>query len=358
LAAMAGISSGQIYRAAVTANTTMMHLFAGVSPEHLRLEPYVPAFFHGRGLHAVHLKLPIHPDADVLLAPSAGSYVGGDISAGVYAAGIQNKESNSLFIDLGTNGELVLGGKEFLMTCACSAGPAFEGGEITNGMRAARGAIDSVRIDHKSLEPHFTVIGSGESAEVEGICGSGLIDLVEELFVSGCIDSRGKFIREEPQLTGPYNTNRIRRDEFGMTRYSLVFAEEAKNQKEIFISEGDIENFIRAKGAVFSAIRTMLAMLSFSIDDISDVYIAGGIGSGINIEKAVKIGMLPKIPAERYHYLGNTSLAGAKAVLLNAACYDTMQHIADTAVCVDLSHSPDFSTVFAESMLFPIPARG
>jgi uncharacterized 2Fe-2S/4Fe-4S cluster protein (DUF4445 family) len=285
-----------------------------------------------------------------------GSYVGGDISAGVFSSMIYRNESCSLFIDLGTNGELVAGNREFLMTCACSAGPAFEGGDIKCGMRAATGAIDSVRIDKKSLEPIFSIINNEKSGGKStdpipaGICGSGLIDLVSELYTSGLIDSRGKFVQTEAaeQPAG----KRLFRDEYNMARYILVFAE-GENQKELFIDESDIDNFVRAKAAIFSAIRTMLAILDLGIDDIENVYIAGGIGSGINIEKAVSIGMLPDIPANRYHYLGNTSLCGAYAMAQSQKAVQTIDEIAGNMTYLELSSHPSYMDEFVAACFLP-----
>jgi uncharacterized 2Fe-2S/4Fe-4S cluster protein (DUF4445 family) len=358
LAAKAGIEPSQIYRAAIAANTTMTHLFVGVSPEFLRLEPYVPAFFQTNSLAASSLELPIHPDAEVLIAPSVGSYVGGDISAGIFASMIFRKEAHSLFIDLGTNGELVFGGREFLLACACSAGPAFEGGDISCGMRAADGAIDSVRIDRVTLEPNLTVISDAQESVTHkpaGICGSGLIELVAELFESRCIDSKGKFIfpLEDTQKSNPLHVQRLARDEWGMARYTLVFGAETETGKDIFITEGDIDNFIRAKGAIFSAIRTMLAILDFNQGDIDEVYIAGGIGSGINIDKAIRIGMLPNIPGERFHYIGNASLSGAYSMVLSQKAARKIEEIAGNITYLELSSHHSYMDEFVSACFLP-----
>jgi uncharacterized 2Fe-2S/4Fe-4S cluster protein (DUF4445 family) len=347
----------QIYKAATAANTSMTHLFAGVPPEYLRLEPYVPAFFHAKGFKAADLDLPLHPEAEALIAPSVGSYVGGDISAGLFASMIFTKESHSLFIDLGTNGEIVFGNKDFLMACACSAGPAFEGGDISCGMRAITGAIDSVRIDAKSLEPSLTIIGCENGTpgadvprhgtnKAAGICGSGLIDLVAELFASGLVNSRGKFVFE-------HGDKRLCQDEYGMASYVLAFAEETEIGKDIFISEGDIENFIRAKGAIYSAIRTLLAVLGLGIHNIDNVYIAGGIGSGINIEKAISIGMLPNISKERYHYIGNSSLAGAYAMLQSQKVAQKIDEIAGMMTYLELSSHSSYMDEFIAACFLP-----
>jgi uncharacterized 2Fe-2S/4Fe-4S cluster protein (DUF4445 family) len=348
-AAAAGVETAQIYRTAVAANTTMTHLFAGVPPEHLRLEPYVPAFFQGGKWRPVDLGLPVHPGGEVLMAPAVGSYVGGDITAGAFASMIFRKEQSSghcsLFIDLGTNGELVLGGKDWLMTCACSAGPAFEGGDISSGMRAAAGAVEACKVDPETMEPKLTVIGGGKPA---GICGSGLIDLAGELFAAGIINARGKISRED------YSPRpRLRQDVWGMGAYVLAFEEETESGEAIVLTEGDIDNFIRAKGAIFSAIRTMLAMVELNINAVEEVYIAGGIGSGINIAQAVRIGMLPGIPLERYHYIGNTSLSGAWAMAQSEKAFEKIVHIAGSMTYLELSSHPRYMDEFIAACFLP-----
>ncbi|MDR0635783.1 MAG: ASKHA domain-containing protein [Treponema sp.] len=333
LSSRAGIPLEQIYRVAVAANTTMTHLFLGVYPDNLRLEPYVPAFFQAGQLRCVDSGLELHPNAELLLSPAVGSYVGGDISAGVFSSMIFKKRTYSLFIDLGTNGELVFGNDEFLMTCACSAGPAFEGGDISCGMRATDGAVEACRIDEATMEPTLTVIGNGKPV---GLCGSGLIDMIGELFRCGIINARGKLVREG---------KRIRRDEYGMGSYTIT--------QNLSITEGDIDNFIRAKGAIFSAIRTMLTMLDFSMEAIEDVYIAGGIGSGINVEGAIRIGMLPKLPAERYHYIGNTSLYGAYAMAISCGAARRIAEIAQGLTYLELSAHSSYMDEFIAACFLP-----
>jgi uncharacterized 2Fe-2S/4Fe-4S cluster protein (DUF4445 family) len=341
LCAAAGLMPEQIYRAAAAANTTMTHLFAGVSAEHLRLEPYVPAFFEGRGFRASELGIAVHPDAELILAPAIGSYVGGDITAGVFSSMIFRKEEFSLFIDLGTNGELVFGNKDFLLACACSAGPAFEGGEISCGMRAADGAVEACEIDRETMECALSVIGGGKPA---GLCGSGLIDLIGELFRCGIINPRGKFIREG---------ERIRRDPWGAASYTAARAEETENGRDLALTETDIDSFIRAKGAIFSAVRTMLAIVDFSVDAIGAVYIAGGIGSGINVEKAIRIGMFPRLPAEKYHYIGNTSLSGACAMAGSRKAAEKIAGLGRGITYLELSSHPGYMDEFVAACFLP-----
>ncbi|MDR3364301.1 MAG: ASKHA domain-containing protein [Clostridiales Family XIII bacterium] len=339
----AGISPLQIRRAAIAGNTTMIHLFIGVYANNLRLEPYVPAFFAKPRIRGYEADIGIHPDAEILLAPSVGSYVGGDITAGVFAAGIARNDTFSLFIDLGTNGELVFGNKDFLMACACSAGPAFEGGEISCGMRATDGAITACAIDAETMAPAYLVIG-GEGQRPAGICGSGLIDIIGELFKAGIINAKGKFIREG---------ERVRTDEWGFTRYIVVCPDDTITGGEVYISDADIDNFIRAKGSIFSAVRTMLKAMDFEIDMISEVYLAGGIGSGIDVRHAIDIGMLPDIELERYHYIGNTSLSGAYAMLVSDLAAERIEEIAGGMTYLELSTFPGYMDEFVAACFLP-----
>ena len=338
----AGLLPENIYRVTVAGNTTMSHLFLGVNPEYLRLEPYVPAFFESGPLKSADLNLGVHPDADVIIAPAIGSYVGGDITAGVFSSMIFKKETLSLLIDLGTNGELVLGNKDFLMSCACSAGPAFEGGDISCGMRATDGAIEACHVNKDTMEPAIMVVGAVDQKPA-GVCGSGLIDLIGELFRCGIINARGKFIKE---------CGRIRRDEWGNARY--VIAEPAGGAiREVSLSESDIDNFIRAKAAIFSAVQTMLAILDLSVDAIDDIYVAGGIGGGINMRQAIRIGMLPNLPVKKYHYIGNSSLHGAYAMLTARHAGEMVTEIGRNMTYLELSSHPGYMGEFVAACFLP-----
>jgi uncharacterized 2Fe-2S/4Fe-4S cluster protein (DUF4445 family) len=339
----AGISGESIYRAAVAGNTTMAHLFLGVSPEHLRLEPYVPAFFEGGPFRAGDAGLDLHPEAELLLAPAIGSYVGGDITAGTFASGIFKKAAPSLLVDLGTNGELVFGNADFLLSCACSAGPAFEGGDISCGMRAADGAVEACRIDGETMEPELRIIGAA-GQKPAGVCGSGIIDLIGELFRCGIINARGKFIREG---------RRVRRDPWGAGGYVTAFAGETESGGDLILHETDIDNFIRAKGAIFSAIRTMTAAVDMAMDDIAEVFVAGGIGSGINVEHAIRIGMFPRLPPERYRYIGNSSLAGAYAMLVSRGAGGKLAEVSRGITYLELSSHPGYMDEFVAACFLP-----
>ena len=339
----ANINARSILRLSLGANTTMNHLFLGVDAEPVRMEPYIPSFFSWEGLLAGDLKLPANPLAPVLIAPNIGSYVGGDITAGTLASGIWDKDEMSLFIDLGTNGELVFGNRDFLMSCACSAGPAFEGGDISCGMRATDGAVEACTIDCATMEPTVSVIGD-PGQKVVGICGSGIIDLISELYRCGIINAKGLFAREG---------ERVKRDAHGMGRYVIAFANESETGREIAINEVDIDNFIRAKGAIFSAIDTLLNSVDMTVDMIDKVYVAGGIGSGINMKNAVNIGMLPDVELEKFHYIGNSSLTGAYAMVISDDANEKTKEVAANMTYLELSTYPGYMDSFVAACFIP-----
>ena len=339
----AGISARSILRLSVGANTTMNHLFVGVDAGPVRMEPYIPSFFRWEGLLAGDLKLPANPLAPVIIAPNIGSYVGGDITAGTLASGIWDKDEMSLFIDLGTNGEIVFGNRDFLMSCACSAGPAFEGGDISCGMRATDGAMEACTIDKDTMEPTLSIIGD-EGQKCVGICGSGIIDLISELFRCGIINAKGLFVREG---------DRVKRDAHGMGRYVVAFPEDSETGREIALNEVDIDNFIRAKGAIFSAIDTLLSSVDMTVEMIDRVYVAGGIGSGINMKNAVNIGMFPDVELEKFHYIGNSSLTGAHAMVISDEANAKTLEVAANMTYLELSTYPGYMDSFVAACFLP-----
>lgn len=339
----AGVEAERILRCCVASNTTMNHLLLGVDADPVRMEPYIPTFFRWDGLKAGDIRLIANPDARVVLAPNIGSYVGGDITAGTLTSRIWDKDEFSLFIDLGTNGEIVFGNRDFMMSCACSAGPAFEGGDISCGMRATDGAVEAVTIDRETLEPVLSVVGKPGQKPV-GICGSGIIDVIAELYRTSAISAKGHFVREN---------RRILRDEHGMSRYVLAFDSESDTGREIAITEVDIECFIRAKGAIFSAIHIMLSSLDMDVSVLEHIYVAGGIGSGINMDNAVRIGMFPDVDRELFAYIGNSSLAGAYALTLSTAAEEKVQQLASNMTYLELSTEPRYMEEFVAACFLP-----
>ena len=341
LCKQAGLEQTSILRLCIASNTTMNHLLVGIPADPIRTEPYIPAFFHLNDLHARDLSLPVHPDAAVRIAPNIGSYVGVDITAGTFAGLLWDKDELSLFIDLGTNGEIVFGNRDFLVSCACSAGPAFEGGDISCGMRATDGAIEAVTIDEATLEPSLEILGNQKPI---GLCGSGIIDAIAELFRCGAINARGTFIRE---------SSRIAHDRHGAGRYILAFPEESADGREIALNEVDIMNFIRAKGAVYSAIDTLLSAMDMDESVLEGIYVAGGIGSGINMKNAVSIGMFPNVPQELFHYIGNSSLSGAYAIALSDEAEEKSAQIARSMTYMELSTHPGYMDAFVAACFLP-----
>ena len=343
LCASAKIDADCILRCCVASNTTMNHLLLGVDADPVRMEPYIPTFFHWDGLKAGDIRFVANPDAKVVLAPNIGSYVGGDITAGTLTSRIWDKDEFSLFIDLGTNGEIVFGNRDFMMSCACSAGPAFEGGDISCGMRATDGAVEAVTIDRETLEPTLSIVGK-EGQKPVGICGSGIIDVIAELYRTSAISAKGHFVREN---------RRILRDEHGMGRYVLAFSNESDTGREIAITEVDIECFIRAKGAIFSAIHIMLSSLDMDVSVLEHIYVAGGIGRGINMENAVRIGMFPDVDRALFQYIGNSSLAGAYALVLSNAAEEKVHELASNMTYLELSTEPKYMEEFVAACFLP-----
>lgn len=338
-----GITRKHIYRISIAGNTTMEHLLLGVFADPVRLEPFVPSFFSSGNLRAADVLPGLNSAATLVLAPNVGSYVGGDITAGVLSSELWRREELSLFIDLGTNGEIVLGNSDFMLTCACSAGPAFEGGEISHGMRATVGAIEEISIDAESMEPSYSVIGD-EGTKPVGLCGSGLIDIVASLFRTKIIDPKGHFRREG---------KRVLHDEHGQGRYVIAFEDESADGSEVSINETDIDNFIRAKGAIFSAVLLMLRKLDMTPDVLDYIWIAGGIGSGIDFKSAITIGMFPDVELDKFHYIGNSSLTGSYAALLAKDAEDKVEELARNMSYVELSNEAGYMDEFVSACFLP-----
>lgn len=330
-----------IVKATITGNSTMIHLLLGIPAESIRLSPFVTAVNHIPLLTAKEVGLAIHPEATVDCLPGVASYVGADISAGVLSSGMDDSEMVSLFLDIGTNGETVLGSNEWLVTCACSAGPAFEGAGVQHGMRATRGAIEEVWINGETYEPTYRVIGD---AAPKGFCGSGLISLLAEMFFTGVIDKSGHFNHTLP-------TKRIRQGEHGW-EYVVVWAEEGAG-KDISITYVDVDNLLRAKAAIYAGFVVLAEGVGFPLEAVERVLIGGAFGKYINVEKAVEIGLLPDMPWENFHFLGNTSVLGAYYALLDPQLRDRVADIASRMTYVELSADNSFYEAFTSALFLP-----
>jgi uncharacterized 2Fe-2S/4Fe-4S cluster protein (DUF4445 family) len=337
-----GFGAEDVYLASISGNTTMIHLLLGLEPRYIREEPYTPTVSHVPVTPARELGIEMNPEGRVLFAPAVGSYVGGDITAGLLATPVlRSSKKISLFIDAGTNGELVVGNKEWLVTCACSAGPAFEGSGTKCGLPAVTGAIEKIRFQDDG-ELSYEVIGGGAP---KGLCGSGLVDLLAGLFVHGYINRQGKF---NEQKAG----DRIWRNGRDI---GFVVEEAGKSYwgKDIIITEKDIANLIRTKGAVFSACALLLKNIGSEFEAIDSIFIAGGFGNRLDIENAVRIGLLPDIARTRFHYLGNTSLRGASLLLLSEKNRKLVKAIARKVTYIELNAEPGYMNEYTGSLFLP-----
>jgi len=339
LVGAAGIKHEDINCFVAAGNTTMTHLLLGLDPRHIRVEPYIPTANQFPQFQAAELGWHGHPKAILHCMPCVSSYVGGDITAGVLACGMNDQPQVSALIDVGTNGEIVIGNREWLVCCSCSAGPAFEGGGVKCGMRAMQGAIEKVRING-SKTVYWTVGGT----KARGICGSGLVDAIAELMAEQIIDQSGRFIRyEHPRVQVV--------DE--VAEFILAQPGESATGEAVVITEDDIGNIIKSKGAVLAAMKVLLENLEVSFNDLETLYVAGGFGAHLDIDKAVFIGLLPDIPRERIRFIGNSSLAGARIALLSTEGFRKAENIAKQMTYFELSIHPEFMSEFIAALFLP-----
>ena len=322
----------------IAGNTTMTHLFLGLDPSSIREEPYIPTANMFPLSYAGELGIKVHPSVPVYMFPCVSSYVGGDIVSGILASRVHKKEEISIFIDIGTNGEIVIGNSEWLIAAACSAGPCFEGSGIKHGMRATDGAIEGVMINPDTRELEIKVIG--EESEPIGICGSGMIDAIAEMFIAGILDPKGKLQKEV--------SDRVRDGED-----SPEFVVYSGNGRDIVLTEPDIENLIRAKAAIYAGFTTLLTEVGLTFNDVSKVYIAGGFGKFLNVEKAIILGMLPDLPKDKFEYMGNTSIIGAFLCLLSQKMRAEAEEISKKMTYIELSVSRSFMDDYVSGLFIP-----
>jgi len=333
------INTGNIIGVVAAGNTTMSHFLLGLMPCNIRLEPYVPTATVYPQVLAAELGIKVHPQAIVEVMPGVASYVGGDIVAGVLAAGLADKPEVKCLIDVGTNGEIVIGNNEWLVCCSASAGPAFEGGGARSGMRASKGAIQKVKISDGQVS--YQTIGR---ARPRGICGSGFIDAIYEMVRNGIIEPQGRFdlSREDDRI--------VREDD---PRYILALPEESETGAPVTISEAEIGNLIKSKGAVFAAMKSLIDYVGLGFDDLDTIYVAGGFGSSLDIPKAVAIGLLPDIDRSRIQFIGNSSVMGARMALLSGPAFDKATDIARRMTNIELSSYPPFMNEFVAALFLP-----
>ena len=342
LSEKAGIETEKIAGMSVAGNTTMTHFLLGLDPYGLCREPYIPVINKPAIIEAKKLDLNIHPMAPILIFPNVGSYFGGDLIAGILALGMTDNKDVSILVDVGTNAEVVLGNREWLMACAGAAGPALEGGVAKMGMMAGPGVIDKISIDSPSDTFRIRTI---EDKPPLGICGSGLIDLVAQLFLSGMIDMRGRFVASR--------CGARLKSVAGMAQLVVVHAEDSANGKELTISQSDIDTLLRSKAAMYTILTTVTKMVHLSMKDIKHFYISGTFGSFIDPKSAITIGMLPDLPLKTYHPAGNTSLTGAELALLSEKARNEINRIRDKVTYIELNVNQDFMNLFSAARFIP-----
>ncbi len=337
-----GLDKEDIYLISVAGNTAMTHLFMGLNSHWIIREPYIPVVNNPGLVRADELGLKINPCGRVFIFPNVGSYFGGDLIAGILYSGINKKDETTILVDVGTNAEVVLGNKNWLIACTGAAGSALEGGVTRMGMMAGPGAIDRVAINQKTHE--FNIHTIDESAP-KGICGSGMIDLAAQLFLSNMIDIRGKFV---PSVCG----KRLKEKD-GILYLVIVPKDESATGEELFISQPDIDSLIRSKAAMFTILETITISVGISLQELSAFYVAGTFGCFINPRSAISIGMLPDLPIENYKPLGNSSLEGATMILQSSEYIEEISRIRESITYLELNVNQDFMNRFSAAKFLP-----
>ncbi|MGA2795998.1 MAG: ASKHA domain-containing protein [Thermoguttaceae bacterium] len=340
----AKVPRGDISCVVAAGNTAMLHFLLALETDLIRISPFVPATTSPPPLRAAEIGLRINPRGILYTLPMAGSYVGGDITAGILASGMHKSEDIALLLDIGTNGEVVLGNRDFLVACSASAGPAFEGGSISCGMRATSGAIDSVRISRREPAVFACTI---DGCPPVGLCGTGLIDLIAEMLLAGIVDRHGHF--QVNRMPGRFRFN----GEDNRVKFVLIGAEESGNGRDIVLTQADVENLIRTKGAIYAAADSLVQGLGLSFDDIKKIYIAGAFGNRLDVPHCITIGLLPDVPMDRIEFIGNSSVAGAKMVMTSRRMCDEVLRIRDRITYRELIVDPTYMEQFTSACFLP-----
>ena len=338
------IEKGDVAHMVVAANTVMVQLLLGLDPKYLRLSPYVPTANTIPLIKASSLGIEVEEHVHLYTIPSVASYVGGDIVSGIVGSGVYQRNKLTLYMDIGTNGEIVIGNSDWMVTASCSAGPAFEGGGVKHGMIATNGAIEDFDINPSNFEPVINTIGR---IKPKGICGSGLINIVAGLLEAGVIGQNGKFNTNLP-------TKRVREGSDGY-EYVIAWAPETQIGKDIVITKVDIDNLIRAKAAMYAGCQTLAKSVGITCSDLEQVIIAGAFGSNINIERSITIGLLPDLPRDRFIFIGNGSLLGARLTSFSRDLLDDARRVASMMTNLELSVSIDFMNNYTASIFLPHP---
>jgi len=338
------IQPDHIYLSAVAGNTAMTHLFLKLSPHWIIREPYIPAVNYPGIISAGDLGVKINSNGAVYIFPNVGSYFGGDLIAGILFSGLSGKDDTAILVDVGTNAEVVLGNRNWLIACAGAAGPALEGGVTKMGMKAGPGVIDSISISEK--DKRF-IIHTIDDQPPRGICGSGLIDLAAQLFLQGIIDIRGKFI--VPSESGGIEFKK--KDD--MLHLIVVQSQESATGEDLTIGQADIDSLVRSKAAMYTILETITSSVGIDMRELADFFVAGTFGNFIKPKSAVTIGMMPDLPLENYQPLGNSSLGGATMILQSRECTDQISGIRDKITYMELNVNQEFMNRFSAAKFFP-----
>ncbi len=340
----AKVGRGDISCVVAAGNTAMLHFLLALETDLLRISPFVPVATSPPPLRAAEIGLRINPRGILYTLPMAGSYVGGDITAGILASGMHQSEEIALLLDIGTNGEVVLGNRDFLVACSASAGPAFEGGSISCGMRATSGAIDSVRIFRQEPLVSATTIDGHPPV---GLCGTGLIDLIAEMLLAGIVDRSGHF--QVGRAPGRFRFN----VEDDRLQFLLVGARESGRGRDVVLTQADVENLIRTKGAIYAAADSLVQSVGLTFADVKKIYIAGAFGNRLDVPHCITIGLLPDVPMDRIQFIGNSSVAGAKLVMTSRRMCDEVLRIRDRITYRELMVDPTYMEQFTSACFLP-----
>lgn len=352
LAALAGQEAGAIRALSVSGNTTMVHFLLGLDPFHICREPYIPMANMLEPMECRELGLELHPAAPVWIMPSIGSYFGGDLISGILASGLAASDEVRMLIDVGTNAEVVIGNRDWLIACAGAAGPALEGGVARMGMRAAPGAIESVAIDPKTWTMEVRTIGG---APALGLCGSGLIDLAASLYLAGIVDIRGKLRepdREDDSARASFMRRRlVTRGE--QRAFRVVAASDAGAMHDVLLEQIDLDAMIRSKAAMYAILSTLVSQVGLEFTDLAEICVAGAFGGHINPRSAITLGMLPDLDPSVFRAIGNSSLQGARQALLSRSARQECLDIVSRITYIELNVNQEFMIRFSGARFIP-----
>ena len=337
------ITPDEILEALVVGNTAMHHIFFGIPPQHLAAAPYAPAVRTSLCVDPAHAKLDMYQLGKVCSLPNIAGFVGADAVADLVASGLYDDKKTGMMIDIGTNTEIIAGNKDRLISCSCASGPAFEGAHIKFGMRAATGAIERVWIDPESHEVRLRTV---DDAPPRGICGSGIVDAVAELFRNGLLDPSGR-------IKVPTESGRTRKDRKGVPEVVLAPGKDAAAGEDITITQHDIQEIQLAKAAIFTGVSILMKKLKLRAADLDHVYAAGAFGTYVDAASAITIGMYPDVPAERISFIGNAAGSGARMCLKSVKMRDLADDLSKKVSYVELAAEKDFQSEFAQAMFLP-----